>query len=302
MIGILIPTRNRPIQIIRILESLSANYLENLEVVVVSSGERIDDCIEPFKLRMNLTYIHTDQAGQIHQKKIGLTKFTKLVKWVIFLDDDLLVPSNFISQFNKQTSELPENIIGIGMNLGFTGKQITSKAFGKILSKFFLLSGEYGEIKRSGHACSYMLAKSIIKTQWLSGASAWRFDFASLYDSIHPFSKYAAYEDVIYSFGMSKLGDLRFIPDLKVEFQQEYPDDVPPLMAFVSAQYWRYYLVKSDKYFSVVQFFWSQIGRSLFYLISTKGLYFGIVLKVNWKILKCEILRGNPSELLIKNC
>ena len=75
MIGVLIPTRNRPIQIIRILESLSANYLENLEVVVVSSGERIDDCIEPFKLRMNLTYIHTNQAGQIYQKKLGLTKY-----------------------------------------------------------------------------------------------------------------------------------------------------------------------------------------------------------------------------------
>ncbi|MFM1757428.1 MAG: hypothetical protein RL193_5 [Actinomycetota bacterium] len=302
MIGVLIPTRNRPAQITRILESICKNFTSDLEVVVVSSGERLDHYINPFKTMMKLTYIHSDMGGQIHQKIQGLSAFSKEVKWVVFFDDDLLVPGNFFTLFKSQTSDLPTNVVGVGMSLGFTGKKITTKSLGKLFSRLFLLSGKQGEIRRSGHACSYMQSHSRIETQWLSGASAWRYEFACLYNSVHPFSRYAAYEDVIYSNGMSKKGKLIYIPELTLDYQEVQPSDVPPLLAFISAQYWRYYLVKSDKYFSAVHFFWSQVGRNIFYLFTTRGKNITKIAKTNWQILLCEITKGDPKELLVKNC
>jgi glycosyltransferase involved in cell wall biosynthesis len=302
MIGVLIPTRNRPTQITRILKSISNNDTSELEVVVVSSGERLDSSINPFKTMMKLTYIHSDMGGQIHQKIQGLSAFSKEVKWVVFFDDDLLVPRNFFTLFMSQTSDLPKHIVGVGMNLGFTGKQVTTKPLGKLFSRLFLLSGNHGEIRRSGHACSYMLANSKIETQWLSGASAWRYEYACMYNSVHQFSRYAAYEDVIYSYWMSKKGELIYIPELTLDYQEVQSNDVPPLLAFISAQYWRYYLVKSDNYFSAVHFFWSQVGRNIFYLLTTRGKNFTKIAKANWQILKCEITKGDPKELLIKNC
>lgn len=302
MIGVLIPTRNRPTQITRIMESISNNETNDLEVVVVSSGERLDSFINPFKTKMKLTYIHSDMGGQIHQKIQGLSAFSKDVKWIVFFDDDLLVPENYFTLLKLQTSDLPKHVVGVGMNLGFTGKQAATKPLGKLFSRLFLLSGNHGEIRKSGHACSYMQSNSRIRTQWLSGASAWRYEYACLYNSVHPFSKYAAYEDVIYSYAMSKMGELIYIPEMTLDYQEVQSNDVPPLLAFISAQYWRYYFVKSDKYFSAWQFLWSQVGRNIFYLLTTKGKYFTKVVVTNWKILICEITNGDPRELLIKNC
>lgn len=302
MIGVLIPTRNRPTQITRILESISKNDTDDLEVVVVSSGERLDCFINPFKTMMKLTYLHSDMGGQIHQKIQGLKAFSKNVKWIVFLDDDLKVSRKFFSFFKSQTYDLPKQVVGVGMNLGFTGKQVANKPLGKFLSRLFLLSGKHGEIRRSGHACSYMQSNSRIETQWLSGASAWRYEYACMYNSVHPFSRYAAYEDVIYSYGMSKKGELIYIPELTLDYQEVQSNDVPPLLAFISAQYWRYYLVKSDNYFSAMHFFWSQVGRNIFYLFTTRGKNFTKIAKANLQILICEITKGDPKELLVKYC
>jgi glycosyltransferase involved in cell wall biosynthesis len=88
---VLIPTRNRRGEVESLLSSIEASSLKPSQVVLVSSGEDISDSVEKFIGKLDITYIHSEIAGQINQKRLGLSKIDPSMKWVVFLDDDLLV-------------------------------------------------------------------------------------------------------------------------------------------------------------------------------------------------------------------
>ena len=300
MLSIVIPTRNRPHHLQILLESIVKSNASEFEVIVISSGIDISEVISNYKKNMQIKHIHTQIPGQINQKILGVNNITENSDWVMFCDDDLIFQKDFFQNL-KNCLEESSNTIGIGVSLPSTEKNLRSSKLKVLFASVFLLRNvSYGAILKNGHACSYMKSTSKIRTKWLSGASIWRSEIAKKYSSIYPQTKYAAYEDVIFSFSVSKFGSMFFCPSLKMDFQNVPTNDVAPLSAFISAMCWRNYLVNSDKFFSPTIFLWSQFGRNLEYLSNSKGKGFVAINRTYLNLNLSNVLRKDSKILLEK--
>ena len=100
--AILIPTRNRPEKVKKLLESISLLKAAPQQIVIVASGTDISHDIAPYQEQLPITYVLSKKGGQVNQKKLGLSHIHTEIQWVAFLDDDVLVKNDtFDSAFEK---------------------------------------------------------------------------------------------------------------------------------------------------------------------------------------------------------
>lgn len=236
-LSIVICTRNRPVNLDRLLISIETSSLQPLEVIIVSSGNDISHVIYKHSSSINIKHLHTKLVGQSNQKKISFKYIHKQTSWVFFLDDDLEITPLTISEAIKCINKVAEsNIAGIGVKL--------LPASGKSANNFSIscLNLKKGKIKKSGKALKYMFDKRI-ETEWLNGASIWRKSSLENYDLPILNSQYAAYEDVIFSSRVAKSSKLLYEPQIKVIEQISHSQISVNIMQFKFITLWTGYLV-----------------------------------------------------------
>ena len=164
---------------------------------------------------------------------------------------------------------------------------------------FYLDSNKTGKVLKSGHAISYLSTKTAIQCEWLNGISIWKRDVVERYGDNLIISKYSAYEDVIFSYKMSKMGYLWFCPTAEVLFQDDTITDYSDFDTQYISMIWKYFFVCSNKELSKLALLWSQIGRSVFNLtqkstpkIKIKNLLLPAIL------LKVILMKKDPKVIL----
>jgi glycosyltransferase involved in cell wall biosynthesis len=292
----LIATRNRPNEVQALLASLVGQEID--QIVVSASGVALDAVLQDFIGLLNLTYIKSE-AGQIRQKMSGIKALRSDLDWVIFSDDDVEYPSNFIEMLKRNIKEFGKSSLsGIGFHI-VNGKSIPQGKIRKFVNAFFLLqSGQPGTVKPSGDCIPYLSFNEPTATMWLNGASAWRYKQVLSYSSPVPETKYAAYEDALFSFRVFATGELIYIPELQLRYQ--IPDNQTILDALIFESYllWKLFFVIKFK-LSIQKFLWSSVGLSLLFLTS-KNTQEKIarrfkVIKLVWRFM-IEILRAQDRE------
>jgi hypothetical protein len=156
-------------------------------------------------------------------------------------------------------------------------------------------------VHSNGHAASYLQEQSIIETQWLNGASIWRMEHAKNYGKDLPSTPYAACEDLIFSYPLSKKGTLVYIPDAKVNFQDSEMSQFDSFEVLRAASLWRFYFVSTNKELSLGYFFLSQLMRTIYAMRYSKDPKLVLSLKLielNWLMVKTAIMGAPPEELL----
>lgn len=271
-IAVVIPTRNRPEKLHKVLTSIANSSVKPRQVVVVSSGENVQTIIDKFKESLSITYAHSHVVGQVAQKKLAISMINQDVDWCLFSDDDVIFDSEAIAKaFEIVNVHDNEEIIGVGFRLPSTSRIIEKSVVMQKLSRLFLLdSKKPGRVLASGHASSYLQQTETTRTEWLNGVSMWRIGFARDYGMNMISTPYAACEDLIFSYPLSKIGTLLFIPSANVEFQEGELSDFNSWKIFRSASIWRYYFVCKNKELSKAAFFWSQIFRTLYFISHSK--------------------------------
>jgi glycosyltransferase involved in cell wall biosynthesis len=302
-VAILIPTRNRPIAIGCLLESISKSTLKPEQVIVVSSGQDIGSVINKHSKALPITHSHTDAIGQIAQKRIGVGLIAQNITWCVFLDDDLLLEGSALEiAMSIVNSYTGTKVIGIGLSTPVTSRGVNLPVHLEILARLFKLSSNMpGKVLSSGHASSYLQSDSTIETQWLNGASMWRAEDARSYGLNLPSTPYAACEDLIFSFPLSKKGTLLFTPEPKVFYQDTELSQFDSFRVIEAASLWRFYFVSMHKELSLGYFFLSQLMRSIYAMIYSKDAKSTLLLeliKLNWAMVKTVIIGGSPKELL----
>jgi len=269
--SILIATKDRPESVRKLLASLERSTIKPESLVIISSGLPIDDVIFEFDNRLAIDYFHSEVTGQVNQKKIGITKLRKGTPWVVFLDDDLIVaPDAFEKAFETLSlyNKLEDGIVGIGLGLTPTSRLNRSSRTQKFLGLTFLLSSSTpGKVLGSGQGVSYLENTEPIFTEWLNGASIWSIQSTVDYSTSVPSSRYAACEDLVFSYQQSKKGKLLFAPEAKIFFQDTEPNDYNRSQAIISGAAWRYYFVKSNPELSQWKLMYSQVGRLAYILM-----------------------------------
>lgn len=271
--AILIATRNRPQKIVQLLTSICELSHQPSQVVIVSSGSPIHEEILDFQKKLNINYSHLNQGGQIRQKIEGLKLVSHSVDWILFLDDDVLLNKNSVSNaFRYLEGEgNTKTIVGIGFKNGDSVDK-SSSLFKSIVSQFFgIINTNRGSVTKNGQSVDYMDSLETIETKWLNGISMWRRDIGLEYNIPFLEAPYSSCEDLIFSYSASKKGRLLFIPDCEFTFQEDSLVLKQSFSVFKSTTYWRLYFVLSHNELSVYKFLWSQVGRTYSYSFISGG-------------------------------
>ena len=311
--AILICTRNRPSELHELLTSVSSLETAVFQVVISSSGVDVDEIISIHRSNLSITHVNTESYGQIRQKMLGIEAIDKSVDWTLFLDDDVLLPKDTLEKLEEIIkSKMEKNspvLLGIGLSTPSTSHLQGRNTFLRMVAKSFYLDSERkGDILLSGHPVSYLEAKKITSTKWLNGISAWNAEALPSYGSDYLESRYSAFEDVIFSYRQSKIGELLYDPSISIDFQQSTVSDFSNPSIFEAASYWRLKFVLENREFSKMKFLWSQIGRSLFFIYrsknSPKSFFMGIfkAIEVYAEILFQLVMKKNANWSLDRHC
>lgn len=302
-VAVLIPTRNRPEKVAKLLASLASSSLIPKQIVIVASGYDIREVVASFDSILLITYVHTDVTGQIAQKKMGIGLISKTIDWCLFLDDDLLIETSSIEVAMSAASTYPNGkVAGIGFSLPPTSRSINASFFAKKIARFFKIGYEpAGKVFKSGHASSYLQESTVAETSWLNGASMWRREYIDSYGDGLPSTKYAACEDLIFSYPLSKVDKLIYVPMAKLNFQDVELSDFNSLQVIEAAAFWRYYFVSINVELSTWEFAFSQFGRILFATINTKTNRFKLfvqLINIEYRIISAVLKKTDPKVLL----
>ncbi len=303
---ILIPTRNRPLEVQTLLTSIQASKVKPLQVIVVSSGEEILQVVEKFASDLAITYIHSEISGQINQKKLGLSAINPRAKWVVFLDDDLLVyPDSFelafgcIYDFERDTGK---DLAGVGFRLPVTSRFNNGGKFTRMAARLFGIDNQpAGHVLSNGHATSYLEQQATLETSWLNGASMWRVESTLTYGSHGVSSSYAACEDLIFSYPVGKLKSLIYCPNAKLDFQVSEKTNFESPSVYLAALYWRYYFILEHQEFSIFRFNLTQLGRLIFAVKQNSGgriKFFAKVAPATLRVAIDSLNKRQPRKFL----
>lgn len=108
-VSVIIVTRKRQKLLERLLEQVTANA-ENCEVIVIINGDNQD--YQALKKRFPIIWIEGTYKTPGLARNIGIEKASH--QWLLFLDDDTELPSNFITNGLNLLSQEGENVVVLG--------------------------------------------------------------------------------------------------------------------------------------------------------------------------------------------
>jgi glycosyltransferase involved in cell wall biosynthesis len=269
-IAVLIATRNRPEKLTLLLESLipSAHFIR--QIIIVSSGQDLTKDLSNFMKYLPIKHVHMKVSGQIAQKIEGIKHIENQISWVLFLDDDLIITRESIETLIVGYLKNPKfkEVWGFGLRIRNLEYKMRSNVTNYFLSILGLYSSKPGLVLKSGHAQNYQNSKSDIETEWLNGISIWRFDSLTKYGSGFPEINYAAYEDVIFSYKVSRVARLMFAFNVNVVNQGKEKNIPLTVTQFKAGSYMRYLFVSENENLSKLRFLLAHFFRSFDFIIN----------------------------------
>lgn len=213
---VVVPTRNRHELLKGLLENLAANHdhWKIWLIIVDSSDVPIQVNAHNF---FDLTIIKSNVKSAAYQRNIGLdlifSKSRRNIEVISFLDDDVRVEPDYFeltrAAFAEDSDAIGFSGLAISQHTNFSYKRPT------FLEKRFKRS--QGKINRLG--INVPITESLhnkIKVDWLIGCSSWRFSNLSETRFQSDFKGQSLFEDVIFSYGLSKRGSLYVLPQLRI--------------------------------------------------------------------------------------
>jgi glycosyltransferase involved in cell wall biosynthesis len=248
-ISILVTTRNRATFLSNLLKSISLNSRSANQIIVVSSGDLIDNVVKNYRDLINWEFFHLDEVGQSAQKKFGISKIDAKSEWVIFLDDDVTVSDNFIEDIELRIENFEfDRVVGVGFRLASHSKDIL-EVKPKFLSIILTVTRLHGFASQLGIFLPYRFSSKKIQVKWVNGLSMWRKDTLNLYQLPFYNSKYAALEDVIFAQKARKLGKLIYEPNIILRDQNLFFARKIDLMQLKYYTLWKFWTLKKRSKF-----------------------------------------------------
>lgn len=200
-ICVLVPTKNRPDLVERLLISLSNQTEPVGRIVIVASGRDIKSTVDGFSDRLPIDYYLTEQPGQIRQRNIGISKVVDSTPLIACLDDDIELDPSAIKEVVRFWNQAPVSTGGVGLNI-VTGKVPRFNLFQQLL---FLGHRQPGRVLRSGISTSISHLEEDISSQWLSGgATVWRREVLVNHPHREIDTSWAIGEDLVFSYAVGK--------------------------------------------------------------------------------------------------
>jgi len=214
-IGFVIPTKDRPDELQRLLASLLKQTDQKDKVIVVYCGNHKTFIKLIKKYKTKVIFLLSKQPGQVGQRQIGIKKLKKF-KWICFFDDDIvLLPQSLkkVKEYllNKSTKKLG----AISFNL-INEKKFKARLVQKFLNYFKIFPLCPGNVAASGCIGSIAALNQNIKSEWvLGGATIWRSSILKSNPNKAPVEDWAFAEDINYSYPIGKKWEFIVLKEAK---------------------------------------------------------------------------------------
>lgn len=221
-LAVIIPTRNRPKSVKRLLENIASQSITpELVVLIDSSDVELDLTASPKTL--NIKYKYSRLKSAAHQRNMGLIEIYKNsieFDFVSFLDDDVKIPNNYFVHLIGQL--IKNNAVGIS---GIASVDYSKKEKTNIFQVSEQLGGRL-TIGALNMAPKPM--RGLKEVEWLIGCSIWRVSSLSQKEFFFQgdFLGQSIFEDVIFSHEISHFGKL--IVDTHFVFSHQMDSSARP--------------------------------------------------------------------------
>lgn len=298
-IAVIVTTKDRSDCLENLLNSISKSSLIPECISIVSAGKRIDNIINNYSFITNILHKHSEIAGQVYQRNLALAPIKMKYDLFAFLDDDVIVDSNFFAQCINFFSEAQPNTGGVGTKL------IPAVNAEKSNGELFSVEPMSGKVTRSGHNFPYTNGEKTKKVQWLNGLSIWTRDVINEFQHPDISNRYAAAEDLIFSYKVGKKYVLYYEPTL-ILFEQEIPNFDYSESSERHATLWqhRLFFVLDNKELSVWQYVKTLVADTLILNLRNlqkSGNEINKKILSNLKIIKYIVVRKYISRDIEKN-
>ena len=115
---LIIPTKNRSEKIIKLIYRLKDLNLRFSELIIVDSSNNFHSSKISSECKIkNIKYYKTKSSTSF-QRNFGMNKMNKNIKYVMFMDDDVVLLNDTFEKINKCIEKFSEdpNIAGFGFN------------------------------------------------------------------------------------------------------------------------------------------------------------------------------------------
>ena len=275
-LAVIIPTKDRPVELKRHLQSLVNQQCKFGRIIIIATGKDIKQVVMDFKNRLPVEH-YTSKPGQIRQRNLGISKLDEKTKLVAAMDDDVIYHENAIVEMIHFWNRVENDTAGVGFNI----INIPKMEHNWLRGLLGFSSKKYGQVLKSGFNTSISNISKNIQVKWLNGGSSvWRQNILQEYTMKEINTSWAVCEDLIFSYPLGKKFPLYVCSDSKVEIDEEIINQ--PTKAFYfyrgKAQYlWGLYFVMKNEDLSVSCFIvnkllycFAQLIKGTLYLDKTR--------------------------------
>ena len=209
---LIIPTRNRPQSINNLLHYFYINKIQFKQFLIIDSSDikykkYNYNLVKKLKIKIIKTY-----PSASHQRNIGLKKVKKNIKYIMFLDDDVIFYKDSFKNMNQTINKFnkKKNIAGFAFNLINKDKEnyiIKKIKESRLLNFLNLYSIFPGKVLKSGWHSKIENVKKDIYVEWLfSGATIYKKKFIKKMRFNTSLGSYSYLEDLFFSHEVFKKG------------------------------------------------------------------------------------------------
>lgn len=145
-ISIIIAIYNRRDELFELLSSLSKQTDKDFDVIIVDDGSLIDlrNTIELFEEQLKIQFFRKDNSGPGLSRNYGARRADR--EWLVFVDSDVIVESDYIENIKKNIIEIPCDAFG-GADKAHKGFNLMQKAISYSMTSIFTTGGVRGSKK-----------------------------------------------------------------------------------------------------------------------------------------------------------
>ena len=145
-ISIIIAIYNRKDELFELLNSLSYQTDRDFEVIIVDDGSLLNlrPTAELFQEKLTIEFFRKDNSGPGLSRNYGARRAKN--DWLIFVDSDVIVETDYIQNIKKNISEIPCDAFG-GADKAHKGFNLMQKAISYSMTSVFTTGGIRGNKK-----------------------------------------------------------------------------------------------------------------------------------------------------------
>lgn len=145
-ISLIIAIYNRKDELFELLNSLSHQTDKDFEVIIVDDGSIINlhPIAELFHESLTIEFFRKDNSGPGLSRNYGARRAKN--DWLVFVDSDVIVETNYIENIKKNISEIPCEAFG-GADKAHKGFNLMQKAISYSMTSVFTTGGIRGNKK-----------------------------------------------------------------------------------------------------------------------------------------------------------